>query len=89
MEAAKPKSPEDEKVSFSRSVAAKCGIDRAWEVISDVDSEPKYYEGLNSVKTVSREGNVIEREVVVGFLKHNGRQVVTLFPKESVEVRMT
>jgi hypothetical protein len=89
METAKPKGKGEEKVSFSRSVEAKCSLDSAWNEISDIDNEPKYYEGLNSVKTISRKGNVIEREVVGGFLKHNGRQVVTLFPKESVEVKMT
>src|SRR5260370_16189508 len=83
------KPPKDETVTFSKSREAGCGIDPAWEVISDVDNDPKYYGGLNSIKNVSKDGNVIEREVVVGFLKHDGRQTVTLTPKESVEVRMT
>jgi hypothetical protein len=54
-----------------------------------VDKDPEYYDGLNSVKNISKIGNVIEREVVVGFLKHEGRQTVTLNPKRSVEVKMT
>ena len=75
--------------TFSKSGEARCGIDAAWDVVSDVDNDPKYYEGLNSIKNVSRSGNVTEREVVVGFLKHSGYQIVTLTPKESVEVKMT
>ncbi len=64
-------------------------LDRVWEVVSDVDNETKYYDGLNSVKNLSKIGNVIEREVVVGYLRHEGRQTVTLYPKKSVEVKMT
>jgi carbon monoxide dehydrogenase subunit G len=89
MESGKSKRQEDELVTFSKNREAGCGIDSVWEVISDVDNDPRYYEGLNSIKNVSKNGNVIEREVVVGFLKHDGLQTVTLTPKKSVEVRMT
>ena len=67
----------------------RASLHRLWEIVSDVDNEPKYYDGLNSVKNLSRIGNVIEREVVVGYLNHEGRQTVTLCPKASVEVKMT
>lgn len=59
-----------------------------WEVVSDVDSEPRYYPGLNSVRNISRNGNVIEREVTVGFRDSRGKQTVMLNPKRSVEVIM-
>ena len=89
MESTRSKGPKDGTMTFSKSMEAGCGIDRVWEVVSDVDNDPKYYEGLNSIRNVSKNGNVIEREVVVGFMKHDGRQTVTLTPKKSVEVRMT
>jgi ribosome-associated toxin RatA of RatAB toxin-antitoxin module len=76
-------------VGISKSRLVSATAERLWEVVSDVDSEPNYYDGLNSVKNLSKEGNVIEREVVVGFLKHDGRQTVVLSPKGQVEVRMT
>jgi ribosome-associated toxin RatA of RatAB toxin-antitoxin module len=72
---------------MSREVRAS--LDRLWEIVSDVDNDPNYYDGLNSIKNLSKKGNVIEREVVVGYLKHEGRQTVTLNPKKSVEVKMT
>src|SRR6266481_935243 len=72
---------------MSREVRAS--LDRLWEIVSDVDNDPNYYDGLNSIKNLSKRGNVIEREVVVGYLKHEGRQTVTLNPKKSVEVKMT
>jgi len=89
MDPANSRRAKDETVTFSKSGEAKCGIDAAWEVISDVDNDPKYFEGLHSIKNVSKNGNVIEREVVVGFLKHDGLQTVTLTPNRSVEVKMT
>jgi carbon monoxide dehydrogenase subunit G len=89
MESTKSKGPKDGMVTFSKSTEAGCGIDRVWDVISDVDNDPKYYDGLNSIRNVSKNGNVIEREVVVGIMKHDARQTVTLTPKKSVEVRMT
>lgn len=63
-------------------------VDRVWKVVSDVDSEPKYYPGLNSVRNINRNNNVIEREVTVGFRDSRGRQTVILDPKRSVEVIM-
>jgi carbon monoxide dehydrogenase subunit G len=76
-------------VVISKSREVNADTERVWGVISDVDNEPKYYDGLGSVKNISRDGNIIEREVVVGFLKHEGRQTVMLKPKTSVEVIMT
>ena len=76
-------------ITISKSREIRASVDRVWEIISDVDNEPKYFEGLDSVKNLSRSGNVTEREVVVGHLKHAGRQTVTLNPTGSVEVKMT
>jgi carbon monoxide dehydrogenase subunit G len=71
------------------NLEVSASLDRVWEIIADVDNEPKYYPGLNSVKNISKNDNVIEREVTVGFLNHKARQTVILNPKKSVEIRMT
>ena len=76
-------------ITISKSREIRASVDRVWEIISDVDNEPKYYEGLNSVKNLSRRGNVTEREVVVGHFNHESRQTVVLKPARSVEVKMT
>ena len=75
------------KINASRDISAQ--LDRVWQIVADVDNDPKYYKGLNSVKNISNDDNIIEREVVVGFLHHKGRQKVILNPKKSVEVKMT
>jgi ribosome-associated toxin RatA of RatAB toxin-antitoxin module len=77
-----------ESTIISKSREVRSSVERVWEIISDVDNDPKYFDGLNSVKNLSKSGNVLERGVVVGFMKHEGRQIVTLNPKRSVEVKM-
>jgi hypothetical protein len=60
-----------------------------WSIVSDVDSEPRYWRDLYSIYNISRNGNVIEREVTVGFRNLKGRQIVELHPKRSIEVTLT
>ncbi len=76
-------------ITFSDSTEVPAPIDRVWDVVADVDNEPQYYPGLNTIRNISRTGNVIEREVTVGFRNSKGRQIVVLRPKELVEVTMT
>ena len=64
-------------------------LDKVWDIISDVDNDPKYYKGLNDIKNISKDGRRIEREVTVGFFKHKAHQTVVLNPKTSVEAKMT
>src|SRR5919198_2344469 len=75
------------EINASREVPAP--LDRIWDVISDVDSEPRYWRDLHAVYNVLRNGNVIEREVTVGFRNSKGRQIVELHPKKSIEVTLT
>ena len=46
------------------------------------------YWHINSIKNISKIGNMIEREVTVGFRNSKGRQTVVLNPKKSVETRL-
>src|SRR5215469_6972628 len=72
-------------ISDSREILAP--IDRVWEIVADVDNDPKYWH-INGIHNISRDGNVIEREVTVGF-RNSSRQTVVLTPKQSIEVTMT
>jgi hypothetical protein len=60
-----------------------------WEVVADVDNEPRHWRGLSSVRNISRNGNVIEREVTVGAMNFRSLQTVVLNPKRSIETTMT
>jgi carbon monoxide dehydrogenase subunit G len=74
-------------INASQMVAAP--LDKVWDIIANVDNDPKYYSGLNDIRNISKDGNKIEREVTVGFLKHKARQTIILNPKNSVELTMT
>lgn len=63
--------------------------DRIWEIVSDVDRDPEYWNGLNSVRNLRKEENLVERGVTVGFMGRKSRQKIELKPKESVELTMT
>lgn len=73
-----------EAIRDTREVSAS--LDRVWEVVSDVDNDPKYWPGLSSIKNISKNGNVIEREAVVGFRNSVSNQKVVLNPKKSIEM---
>lgn len=75
------------EINASREIPAP--LDRVWDVVSDVDSEPRYWRDLHSIYNISRNGNVIEREVTVGFRNLKGRQIVELRPKKSIEMTLT
>lgn len=62
---------------------------KVWSIVSNVDRDSEYWKGLSSSKTTKREGNIIEREVTVGFMGHKGHQIVKLNPEESVDIKMT
>ncbi len=74
-------------ISASREVPAP--LNRVWEIVADIDNEPKHWRGLSSVRNISRNGNVIEREVTVGAMNFRSLQTVVLNPKRSVETTMT
>jgi ribosome-associated toxin RatA of RatAB toxin-antitoxin module len=63
-------------------------VDEVWDIVSDVDKDPEYWSGLTSIHNIQKEGNLIEREVVVGFMGRKGTQRIELVPKESVQLTM-
>ena len=62
--------------------------DEIWDIISNVDRDSEYWSGLTSIHNTRKEGNLIEREVVVGFMGRKGTQRIKLFPKESIQLTM-
>ena len=64
-------------------------IDKVWSVISDMDNEPKFWKGTKQVKNISREGNIINREVTIAFRDQKCLQTVKLEPKKRITVKFT
>jgi ribosome-associated toxin RatA of RatAB toxin-antitoxin module len=63
--------------------------EQVWAIISDVDREPEFWHGTRSIKNIKKDGNVIEREVVIAFRNSVCREVVTFDPKKSVKIKIT
>jgi carbon monoxide dehydrogenase subunit G len=74
-------------INASRELSAS--LERVWEVVADIDNEPQYWHGTKSVKNISKNGNVIERDVTITFRDSRCRQTVVLNPKQSVEITIT
>ena len=64
-------------------------IDKVWEVVSDIDNEPKFWKGTKEVKNISRDGNKISREITIAFRDQKCLQRVTIVPKETIKAVFT
>ena len=63
--------------------------DKVWEIISDIDNEPKFWKGTKNVKNLSKNDNVIHREVTIAFRDQKCLQEVTLEPKRKIDAKFT
>ena len=67
----------------------KAPLEKVWDVVSDIDNEPRYWRGTKSIKNISKNGNVTEREVVIAFKESKCKETVVLEPKKSVKVNIS
>jgi len=71
------------------SVDIKAPVEKIWEIISDLDNEPKFWKGTKEVRNISKEGNKINREITIAFRDQKCLQVITLYPKEKIQAVFT
>ena len=64
-------------------------VDKVWDVVSDIDNEPKFWKGTKEVKNLSKDGDIINREITIAFRDQKCIQEVTLQPKEKIEAKFT
>ena len=64
-------------------------VDKVWDIISDIDNEPKFWKGTKEVKNISKDGNIINREITIAFRDQKCLQEVKIYPKEKIEARFT
>lgn len=76
-------------VTIDETRVVDARVDRVWEVVSDVDRDVDYWDGLSSIRNLRRDEHVIEREVTVGFIGRTSLQRIKLKPKELVELKMS
>ncbi|MCH8860094.1 MAG: SRPBCC family protein [Thaumarchaeota archaeon] len=71
------------------SIKIKSTVDKVWDIISDIDNETKYWKGTKEIRNISKDGNKINREIIIAFRDSKCLQEVTLYPKEKIEVEFT
>ncbi|MDH3676968.1 MAG: SRPBCC family protein [Nitrosopumilus sp.] len=66
------------------SMVVNAPAEKVWELVSDIDNEPKYWKGTKEVHNISKEGNVVNREIIIAFRDQKCTQEVTIYPKEKI-----
>ena len=64
-------------------------VEKVWNIISDLDNEPKFWKGTKEVRNISKDGNKVTREITIAFKDKKCMQEVTLFPQEKIEAVFT
>jgi len=71
------------------STKIKSSVDKVWNIVSDMDNETKYWKGTKEIHNISKDGNKINREVIIAFRDSKCLQEVTLYPKEKIKAVFT
>ncbi|MCE9617664.1 MAG: SRPBCC family protein [Nitrosarchaeum sp.] len=71
------------------SVEISAQIDKVWDIVSDIDNEPKFWKGTKEIRNISKNENTVNREITIAFRDQKCMQEVKLQPKEKIEVVFT
>lgn len=71
------------------SVQINAPVEKVWNIVSDLDGEPNFWKGTKEVRNISKENNVVIREVTIAFKDSKCMQTVMLYPKEKIHVVFT
>ena len=71
------------------SVKINSTQEKIWDVISDIDNEPKFWKGTKEVRNISKDGNQVSREITIAFRDQKCMQEVTIVPKEMIKAVFT
>ena len=71
------------------SIEINTPLEKVWSLVSDLDNEPKFWKGTKEIRNISKEGNIVTREVTIAFKDSKCMQTVTLYPKEKIHAEFT
>ncbi|NOS62490.1 MAG: SRPBCC family protein [Nitrosarchaeum sp.] len=71
------------------SVEISAQIDKVWDIVSDIDNEPKFWKGTKEIRNISKNENIVNREITIAFRDQKCMQEVKLYPKEKIEAAFT
>ena len=75
--------------TINADVMIHASVDKIWDIISDLDNEPKFWKGTKETRIISRDGNVVTREIVIAFRDSKCMQKITIQPKEKIHAEFT
>ena len=71
------------------SVEISASIDKVWNIVSDIDNEPKFWKGTKEIRNISKNRDTVNREITIAFRDQKCMQEVKLQPKEKIEAIFT
>ena len=71
------------------SVIINSTQEKIWDVISNIDNEPKFWKGTKEIRNISKDENHISREITIAFRDQKCLQDVTIIPKEMIRAVFT
>jgi len=75
--------------SITASIQIDAPLDKVWEIVADIDNEPRFWKGTKGIKNISKEGDTVKREITIAFRDQKCQQDVKLYPKERIEAVFT
>ena len=76
-------------VEIKASIIINSTQEKIWNIVSDIDNEPKFWKGTKEVRNLSKDGNQISREITIAFRDQKCLQEVTIVPKEMIKAVFT
>lgn len=74
-------------IHVSRNIPAS--MESVWNVVADMDREPEFWHGTKSIKNINKKGNIIERDVIIAFRNSVCKEIVTIDPNKSINIKIT
>ena len=71
------------------SIRIKSTVDIIWNIVSDLDNEPKFWKGTKEIRNISMEENKVTREITIAFKDSKCMQEVVLEPKKIIQAKFT
>ncbi|MEM2760279.1 MAG: SRPBCC family protein [Nitrososphaerales archaeon] len=75
------------RIEVKRDIEAP--LEKVWNIVSDLDNEPKYWHGTKSVKNLEVDGNTVRREVIIAFKNSTCMETVVINPRRNIEINIT
>ena len=80
--------PTKDMVEIKVKVQIDAPIEKTWEVISNVNDDPKFWTIMKAIRNISKGENEMTREVTLGQTE-KCMQTITFAPRESMHVLWT